>query len=125
MNERSAGSWRTIYPWRARAETYVIGTMLALVLLQGTAVADTVMSGYWMGAVAKANLVWVALAAGVPASTLDSAASPELIDLAVRVCQQLGNEQQLAWYRANRAPIGDCTTQPRLDPAFFASEQAR
>lgn len=252
MNERSARSWRTIYPWRARAETYVTGPMLALVLLQGTAVADTVTSGYWMAAVAKASLmffilvpicavcaawqgarrrgggvdepgiprpvwvvaavavaptlvmgvvglgevaptlpatvtsdvgaadtkqsnaaeavvvglpaepdpqivvmspatsvvpeqpppcaahepwpgahhhaaltVWVALAAGVPASTLDSAAPPEPIDLVVRVRQQLDNEQQLAWYPANPVSMGDCTTQPRPDPASFASEQPR
>ncbi|NYT94260.1 hypothetical protein [Salinispora sp. H7-4] len=82
--------------------------------------------GRWPGVDNRAALaVWVALAAGVPASTLDSTAPPELIDLVVRVRQQLDNEQQLAWYRANLVPMGDCTTQPRLDPASFASEQPR
>lgn len=78
----------------------------------------------WPGAHNRAALtVWVALAAGVPA--LDSTAPPELIDLVVRVRQELDNEQQLAWYRANLVPMGDCTTPPRLDPAYFASEQPR
>ncbi|WP_245603515.1 hypothetical protein [Salinispora cortesiana] len=56
---------------------------------------------------------------------MDSAAPPEQIEVAVRVRQRLDNEQQLAWYRANRAAMAECTTQPRLDPTSFASEQPR
>lgn len=106
------------------------GPQIAVMSLAASLVPDTppacAAHESWPGANNHAALtVWVALAAGVPASTADSAAPPELMDLVVRVRQQLDNEQQLAWYRANLVSMGDCTTQPRLDPASFASEQPR
>ncbi|MFV2125278.1 hypothetical protein ACFHWS_12125 [Micromonospora sp. LOL_013] len=98
----------------------------AVLSLVSSIVPDTVPAcaaeGEWPGAHNRAALlVWMALAAGVPASELGPVAPPELIDLAVRV-RQLDEDRQAAWYRANLAPLADCTTVPRLDPELFTSD---
>lgn len=91
--------------------------------LVASAVPDTVPTcatrGEWPGADSRAVLmVWMALAAGVPASELNDMAPPELVDLAAHA-RQLTNKQQFAWYSANLASLKDCTTRPQLNPAAF------
>ncbi|MER7005313.1 hypothetical protein ABT297_20015 [Dactylosporangium sp. NPDC000555] len=48
---------RTLYSWRTRAETYATAPLLALVLLQGSAVVGTTTPLYWTAATANADLM--------------------------------------------------------------------
>lgn len=98
----------------------------AVLSLVSSVVPDTfpecATQGEWPGAHSRpVLLVWMALVAGISASELGPVAPPELIDLAVQV-RRLDEQRQLVWYRANLAPLADCTTAPRLDPESFASE---
>ena len=86
-------------------------------------VLDCAADGEWPGANTRPALVaWLALSAGIPGQELRGGVPVELVDLGERV-RQLSVEQQLTWYRANLAPLRDCVTQPRLDPAEYRTPE--
>lgn len=108
----------------ARPEPEIAVLSLVSSLVPDTS-PDCAKNGEWPGVHSHYPLtVWLALAAGVPETRVAGMAPPELLDLALRV-RQLDDARQLAWYRANLAPLSDCTSQPRLDPAAFARDVPR
>jgi hypothetical protein len=109
-----------VFPVRARPKEVIASLVSSLV---PDPVLDCAADGEWPGANTRpALVVWLALSAGIPGQELRGGVPIELVDLGERV-RQLSVEQQLTWYRANLAPLRDCVTQPRLDPAEYRTPE--